>query len=213
MGTHPKCSTHIRRRCVDLGDGLSSFAGSTLLNVSYDPTREFYQEYNVAFAAHWKSETGARRHLRPVPRRIGQAGAFGHRRSGSRRGDAGPGLRRGRDRRRGPDRPGLAVASAAQQLALHLDHRVPRAQGQSQGILDWEDLARPGTYGDHAESEDLGRGPLELPGGLGLTASSRAGPRPRPANWCAASTATCRSSTPGPAARRSPSWSAASATC
>ncbi|OYT88943.1 MAG: sulfate transporter subunit [Burkholderiales bacterium PBB6] len=30
----------------------------TLLNVSYDPTREFYQDYNKAFAAHWKAKTG-----------------------------------------------------------------------------------------------------------------------------------------------------------
>ena len=30
----------------------------TLLNVSYDPTRELYQEYNTAFAAHWKASTG-----------------------------------------------------------------------------------------------------------------------------------------------------------
>jgi sulfate/thiosulfate transport system substrate-binding protein len=29
-----------------------------LLNVSYDPTREFYEEYNVAFAKHWKGKTG-----------------------------------------------------------------------------------------------------------------------------------------------------------
>lgn len=29
-----------------------------LLNVSYDPTRELYQDYNKAFAAHWKEETG-----------------------------------------------------------------------------------------------------------------------------------------------------------
>ncbi|HEX5371729.1 MAG TPA: sulfate ABC transporter substrate-binding protein [Aquabacterium sp.] len=30
----------------------------TLLNVSYDPTRELYQEYNKAFAKHWKAKTG-----------------------------------------------------------------------------------------------------------------------------------------------------------
>ena len=30
----------------------------TLLNVSYDPTREFYQEYNAAFTRHWKAKTG-----------------------------------------------------------------------------------------------------------------------------------------------------------
>ena len=30
----------------------------SLLNVSYDPTREFYAEFNQAFQKHWKSETG-----------------------------------------------------------------------------------------------------------------------------------------------------------
>jgi sulfate transport system substrate-binding protein len=30
----------------------------TLLNVSYDPTREFYVDLNKAFAAHWKAKTG-----------------------------------------------------------------------------------------------------------------------------------------------------------
>ena len=29
-----------------------------LLNVSYDPTRELYEEYNQAFIAHWKAATG-----------------------------------------------------------------------------------------------------------------------------------------------------------
>jgi sulfate/thiosulfate transport system substrate-binding protein len=30
----------------------------TILNVSYDPTRELYQEFNQAFAKHWKAKTG-----------------------------------------------------------------------------------------------------------------------------------------------------------
>jgi len=30
----------------------------TLLNVSYDPTRELYEEYNAAFAKYWKGKTG-----------------------------------------------------------------------------------------------------------------------------------------------------------
>jgi sulfate/thiosulfate-binding protein len=30
----------------------------TLLNVSYDPTREFYSEFNRSFTSHWKEETG-----------------------------------------------------------------------------------------------------------------------------------------------------------
>jgi sulfate transport system substrate-binding protein len=29
-----------------------------LLNVSYDPTRELFQEYNSAFAKEWKAKTG-----------------------------------------------------------------------------------------------------------------------------------------------------------
>jgi sulfate/thiosulfate-binding protein len=29
-----------------------------LLNVSYDPTREFYEEYNAVFIKHWKEKTG-----------------------------------------------------------------------------------------------------------------------------------------------------------
>jgi sulfate transport system substrate-binding protein len=33
-------------------------ADTTILNVSYDPTRELYQEFNAAFAEHWKQQTG-----------------------------------------------------------------------------------------------------------------------------------------------------------
>jgi sulfate/thiosulfate-binding protein len=33
-------------------------ADVTLLNVSYDPTRELFNDYNKAFAAHWAKETG-----------------------------------------------------------------------------------------------------------------------------------------------------------
>jgi sulfate transport system substrate-binding protein len=42
----------------------ASLAGSAaaksvdLLNVSYDPTRELYADYNAAFAAYWKAKTG-----------------------------------------------------------------------------------------------------------------------------------------------------------
>ena len=38
--------------------GLSMARDVTLLNVSYDPTREFYQEYNAAFAKFWRAKTG-----------------------------------------------------------------------------------------------------------------------------------------------------------
>ncbi|WP_312440423.1 substrate-binding domain-containing protein, partial [Janthinobacterium sp.] len=33
-------------------------ADITLLNVSYDPTRELYQDVNTAFAKEWKGKTG-----------------------------------------------------------------------------------------------------------------------------------------------------------
>lgn len=33
-------------------------ADVTLLNVSYDPTRELYQDFNTAFARYWKAKTG-----------------------------------------------------------------------------------------------------------------------------------------------------------
>ncbi|MCF8496600.1 MAG: sulfate ABC transporter substrate-binding protein [Alphaproteobacteria bacterium] len=38
--------------------GPAGAGKETLLNVSYDPTREFYSEYNRMFARHWKEETG-----------------------------------------------------------------------------------------------------------------------------------------------------------
>jgi sulfate/thiosulfate transport system substrate-binding protein len=35
-----------------------ALAQTSLLNVSYDPTRELYQDFNKAFAAQWKAKTG-----------------------------------------------------------------------------------------------------------------------------------------------------------
>ena len=36
--------------------GSHATAGKTLLNVSYDPTRELYTEFNAAFAKHWQAK-------------------------------------------------------------------------------------------------------------------------------------------------------------
>src|SRR5438552_2666795 len=38
--------------------GVAQSSPVTLLNVSYDPTRELYQDYNAAFAKYWKGKTG-----------------------------------------------------------------------------------------------------------------------------------------------------------
>jgi sulfate transport system substrate-binding protein len=40
------------------GFSAAQTAPITLLNVSYDPTRELYSEFNAAFAKHWKAQTG-----------------------------------------------------------------------------------------------------------------------------------------------------------
>lgn len=40
------------------GVAFYAAAATTLLNVSYDPTRELYEQYNVAFAKYWKAKTG-----------------------------------------------------------------------------------------------------------------------------------------------------------
>ncbi len=44
---------------LSLSTGLVLPAGAAeLLNVSYDPTRELYAEFNTTFTEHWKQETG-----------------------------------------------------------------------------------------------------------------------------------------------------------
>jgi sulfate/thiosulfate transport system substrate-binding protein len=41
-----------------LASALFAAAPVKLLNVSYDPTRELYQDFNAAFAKYWKAKTG-----------------------------------------------------------------------------------------------------------------------------------------------------------
>ena len=185
-----------------------------LLNVSYDPTRELYEDVNAAFAAEWKAKTGAGRRREAVARRLGQAGARGHRRARGGRRHARARLRHRRDRAARPPPRGLAEAAPAQRVALHLDDRVPRAQGEPEGH---QGLGRPREArraGDHAEPEDLRRRALELPRGLGATRSRRAAATSEgarvPRRPCSG---TCRSSTPARAAPPPRSSSAASATC
>jgi sulfate/thiosulfate transport system substrate-binding protein len=43
---------------LTLGMPVQAQGSATLLNVSYDPTRELYQDYNAAFAKYWKAKTG-----------------------------------------------------------------------------------------------------------------------------------------------------------
>jgi sulfate/thiosulfate transport system substrate-binding protein len=118
----------------------------TLLNVSYDPTRELYEEYNKAFAAYWKGETG-----QDVTIRQSHGG------SGKQARSVIDGL--------GADVVTLALAYDIDQIAdkaglLPADwqSRLPDnsspytstivllvRKGNPKGIKDWGDLARPGT--------------------------------------------------------------------
>jgi ABC-type sulfate transport system substrate-binding protein len=107
------------RRILPLVAGLlwasSAFAADfTLLNVSYDPTRELYADFNKAFAAAYQKETGKSVEIKQS-----------HGGSGSQARSVIDGLQADIV----TDRDGLAEAPAAQCGALYLDHRVPGAQG------------------------------------------------------------------------------------
>ena len=180
-----------------------AMADTTLLNVSYDPTREFYQEYNAKFAEHWKAQGGE-----DVTIRMSHGGSGKQARSVI---DGLPAdvvtLALADDvdalAQRGLIQPGWQSELPRQQRALHLDHRLPGAQGQSEGH---QGLAGPGArrdLGDHAQPEDLGRargGTTSRPGAM--RCASPAAARRRPRSSSARSSATCPSSTPAPARRR-----------
>ena len=55
-GSMPRLAFVAALLCSLIGSGAR--AEVTLLNVSYDPTREFYDAYNQEFAQFWKNKTG-----------------------------------------------------------------------------------------------------------------------------------------------------------
>ncbi|HXN11614.1 MAG TPA: sulfate ABC transporter substrate-binding protein [Candidatus Acidoferrales bacterium] len=56
--THTLAAVIVMAASVALGVGAASAAQITLLNVSYDPTRELYEAVNAQFAKDWKAKTG-----------------------------------------------------------------------------------------------------------------------------------------------------------
>jgi sulfate/thiosulfate transport system substrate-binding protein len=126
--------------------GLPSLAQPLqLLNVSYDPTREFYVEFNQAFAKDWKARTG-----QDVTVRQSHGGSGKQARS----------IIDGLD----ADVATLALAGDTDAIARHgglaadwqrkLPHNAAPytstivlvvRQGNPKGIRDWGDLARPGV--------------------------------------------------------------------
>jgi len=120
-------------------------ADTTLLNVSYDPTRELYRDFNAAFIAKWKQDTGE-------TLKINQS----HGGSGKQSRSVIDGLE--------ADVVTLALAYDIDALAAHgglvpkdWQQRLPAnsapytstivflvRKGNPKGIKDWDDLARPG---------------------------------------------------------------------
>jgi sulfate/thiosulfate-binding protein len=118
----------------------------SLLNVSYDPTRELYVEFNQAFARHWKAKTG-----QDVSIRQSHGGSGKQARSVIDGLDA--------------DVVTLGLAGDVDALARHghwipedWQKRLPRnsspytstivlvvRQGNPKGIKDWDDLIKPGV--------------------------------------------------------------------
>jgi sulfate/thiosulfate transport system substrate-binding protein len=116
------------------------------LNVSYDPTRELYEEYNTAFAKHWKAETG-----QDVTVNVSNGGSGKQARAiidGLEADVATLGLAGDID----------AIASKAQLLpetwqTRLADNSAPYTstivllvrKGNPKGIKDWDDLVKPGV--------------------------------------------------------------------
>jgi len=130
---------------LSVGVPATGWAGTDILNVSYDPTREFYRDFNRAFVAEWKARTGE-----TVSVRMSHGGA-------------------GKQARAVID--GLSADVVTLALAYDIDviaertgliptdwqSRLPHnsapytstivflvRKGNPKGIHDWDDLARPG---------------------------------------------------------------------
>jgi sulfate/thiosulfate transport system substrate-binding protein len=126
-------------------DAEPAGATLTLLNASYDPTREFYEQYNQAFSAYWKARTGE-----TVTVRQSHAGSGLQARSVIDGLDADVvtlGLAGDVD----------AIAKNGNMLPNDWQQRLPQGstpytstvvflvrKGNPKRILDWDDLARPG---------------------------------------------------------------------
>lgn len=137
-----------------LGSSLAAFgaaagaqpAAVTLLNVSYDPTRELYVEFNQAFARHWKARTG-----QDVAIRQSHGGSGKQARSVIDGLDADVvTLALGADLD--------ALQHQAQLIPKDWQKRLPNnsspytstivlvvREGNPKGIKDWDDLVRPGV--------------------------------------------------------------------
>jgi sulfate/thiosulfate-binding protein len=121
-------------------------AETTILNVSYDPTRELYRDINQAFTEEWKAKTGE-----AVTVRMSHGGSGAQARAVIDGIDAAVvtlALAGDID----------AIANATRKIPLDWQKRLPNnsspytstivfvvRKGNAKGIKDWDDLAKPGV--------------------------------------------------------------------
>ena len=198
-----------------LGAPRAALAQTTLLNVSYDPTRELYRAFNEAFAKYWAAKSGGQK----VTFRQSHAGSGGQARSVI------DGLE--------ADVVTLALAydveaiSKAGLITPGWIKFLPNNSAPYTSTIVFlvrkgnperhTRLGRPGETGrpgHHTQSEDVGGRAMELPGRLGICAATERPQRRRKrVNSSLRCTRTYPCWIPVRADRRRPSWSAASATC
>jgi sulfate/thiosulfate transport system substrate-binding protein len=186
----------------------------TLLNVSYDPTRELYKEINAVFAQEWKRRTGQEVEIKQS-----------HGGSGAQARAVIDGLEAD------VVTLGLAydideIAQRGKTLPTDWQKKLPHnstpfastvafvvRKGNPKGIKDWNDLIRPDVQVITANPKTSGArdGTTSAPGATRCR-RTRGARRRRASSW-GSSTRTCPCSTRAPAGRRRRSWSAASATC
>ncbi len=146
MSRHSLLPRAVIATLLALAVGAAAAREITLLNVSYDPTRELYQDVNKAFAKQWKAKTGD-----DVLIRASHGGSGKQARSVIDGLDA--------------DVVTLAlaydidsIATQAKLLPLDWQQRLPHnsapytstivflvRKGNPKSIKDWDDLARPGV--------------------------------------------------------------------
>ena len=181
-----------------------AFADPTLLNVSYDPTRELYRAIDAAFAAKWKQGLWRDGHDPAVAWRVGRTGPRRDRRAAGGCRDARARRRHRRHRREDRQDPGrLAEAPAEQFLALYVR---PSSSSSARAIRR---VSATGTISPRSASPSSPRTPRRRaaragtsspPGATGSSIST--GTRTNARSSSRRSTRTSPCSTPARAARR-----------
>ncbi len=121
-------------------------ADKTLLNVSYDPTRELYQEFNAAFAKHWQEKT---KEAVAIKQSHGGSGKQARSVIDGLEADVVT-LALANDINAIAEKAKLLPEDWQQRLALNSTPYTSTIiflvrKGNPKGIKDWDDLARPGV--------------------------------------------------------------------